>query len=154
MRTHGNAWTVGVKGKQFQCKKGQGPLWNQIWFGNLRIPPNCFLGGEKNGFFSIQANAFLFYQRHKNTLYGAHSWSTKCYHHKSLHRRRSGDLETWWIFVDSSVWVIQFTFELSVVEAETVSPRTVVFGLRFKQSTRSALYLNQPQAPDCSLQFK
>lgn len=48
------------------------------------------------------------------------------------------------------VWVESVKHKVVVVEAETVSPRTVVFGLRFKQSTRSTLYLNQPQTPNCS----
>lgn len=35
-------WAAGVKRKQFQCKYVPGPLWNQIWFGDLIIPPKCF----------------------------------------------------------------------------------------------------------------
>lgn len=35
---------------------------------------------------------------------------------------------------------------------ETLSPRTVALGLSFKQSTRSALYLDRPQTPNHSVQ--
>ncbi len=141
----------------------QGPLWNQIWFWNLIIPPNCFPG--KN-WILLKWSVFkpthssptrdTKYQR-MGAHYEAHPWSTKCYYH----HKTSTLWRHWRLFHglqsrshSASVWVEPSVKHKVVAEAETVDPKTVAFGLRFKQSTRSALYLNQPQTPNYSLQLK
>lgn len=118
---------------------------------------------------SIQSHAFLTYQRDKKN----NGWglimkpilgplNVIIFIIKPPHYWDIGeDLETWWPFHglhrlsnSAGVWVEPLVKHKVVEEAETLGPRTVAVGLSFKQLTRSALYLNQPQTPNYSLQFK
>lgn len=105
---NGNTW----KCANWMCKKkaipmqiSVGALWNQIWFWNLIMPPNCFPGKTKPGFFwNDQYSSPCI--PHLPETQNINGWgiimkptprSTKCYyHHKTSalwrHQRKLGDI--------------------------------------------------------------
>ena len=151
------------------------PFWNQIWFLEFNNSSKLFSkkkkkkNNPKTGFFwndqySSPCIPHLPETQNTNgwglimkTVFGPPNVIIKPPYSGDI----GGVLETWWPFHglqclshSARVWVEPPVKHKAVEEAERACPRTVAIGLRFKQSTRCALYLNRPQTPEYSLQFK